>query len=80
LSEAKLKEAVFVAPDIRKIIFDQDCPLTMTEGERDAWITVISIVTKFLGNTNDPDYVTIAANMLDAFKVCGCLMNLKIHF
>jgi hypothetical protein len=50
-------------------MFDEDCPLTMTEGEREAWIAVISVVTKFLGNTNDPDYVTIAANMLEAFRV-----------
>jgi hypothetical protein len=28
-----------------------------------------SVVTKFLGNNKDPDYITIVANMLEKFKV-----------
>jgi hypothetical protein len=34
--EAKLKEGVFVRPDIRKLIFDETFILTMTEVEREA--------------------------------------------
>jgi hypothetical protein len=34
LTEAKLKEGVFVGPDIRKLMFDEDFLLTMTEVER----------------------------------------------
>jgi hypothetical protein len=79
MSEAKLKEGVFVGPDIRKLMFDDDFLLTMTEVEREAWIAFNS-VTKFLGNNKDPDYVTIVANMLQKFKVSRCLMSLKIHF
>jgi hypothetical protein len=52
----------------------------MTEVEREAWIAFKSVVTTFLGNIKDPDYVTIVANMLEKFKVLGCLMNLQIHF
>jgi hypothetical protein len=37
LLEAKLK-GVFVGPDIRKLTFDEDFLLTMTEVERQAWI------------------------------------------
>jgi hypothetical protein len=80
LSEAKLKEGVFVGPDKRKLMFDEDFLLTMTEVERQAWIAFKSVVTKFLGNKKDPDYVNIVANMLGKFKVLGCLMSLKIHF
>jgi hypothetical protein len=65
LSEAKLKEGVFVGPDIRKLMFDEDFLLTMTEVEREAWIAFRSVVTKFLRNNKDPDYVTTAANMLE---------------
>jgi hypothetical protein len=39
-----------------------------------------NVVTKFLGNTADPHYVTIVANMPEKLKVLGCLMSLKIHF
>jgi hypothetical protein len=80
LSEAKLKVGVFVGPDIRKLMLDEDCLLTMSEVERGAWIGFKSVVTKFLGNNKDPDYVTIVANILDKFKVLGCLRSLKIYF
>jgi hypothetical protein len=53
--------------------------LTMTEVEREAWIAHKSVVTKFPGKNKDPDYVTIVANMLEKFKVLGCLLSLKIH-
>jgi hypothetical protein len=51
----------------------------MTEVERVAWIAFKSVVTKFLGNNKDPDYVTIVGNMLEKFKVLECLMSLKIN-
>jgi hypothetical protein len=50
------------------------------EVEREAWIAFKSVVTKFLGNNKDPDYVTVVANMLEKFKVLRCLMNLKTNF
>jgi hypothetical protein len=78
--EAKLNEGIFVGPDIRKLMFEEDFLLTMAEVEREAYIAFKSVVTKFLGNNKDPDYVTIVANMLEKFKVLGCLMSLKIHF
>jgi hypothetical protein len=56
---------MFVGPDIRKLIFDEDFLLTKTEAERDAWIAFKSVVTKYLGNNKDPDYVTIVENMLE---------------
>jgi hypothetical protein len=77
LSQAKLKEGVFVGPVIRKRMFDEDFLLTMTEVEREAWIAFKSVI-KFLGNNKDPDYLKIVANMLEKFKVLGCLLSLKI--
>jgi hypothetical protein len=53
-SEAKLIEDVFVGPDIRKLLFDEDFLLTMTEVEREAWIASKSVVTKFLGEQQGP--------------------------
>jgi hypothetical protein len=38
LSEAKLKEDIFIGPDIRQPMFDEDLLLTMTEVEIEAWI------------------------------------------
>jgi hypothetical protein len=36
-------------------LFDEDFLLKMTEVEREAWIAFKSVVTKFLGNDDDPD-------------------------
>jgi hypothetical protein len=80
LSEAKLKQGLFVGPDIRKQISEKDFVLTMTEVEREAWIAFESVVTMFLGNNMNADYVTIVANMLEKFKFLRCLMSLKINF
>jgi hypothetical protein len=52
----------------------------MTEFERETWITFESVVTKFLGNNKDLDYVTFVVSMLEKFKVLGYLMSLKINF
>jgi hypothetical protein len=61
-------------------MFDEDFFLTMTEVERQSWIAFASVVSKFLGNNKDPDYVTVVANMLEKLKVLGYLMSLKTHF
>jgi hypothetical protein len=55
LSEAKLEEGVFVGPDIRKLVFDEEFLLTMTEVERQACIAFKNVVTKFLENNKHPD-------------------------
>jgi hypothetical protein len=80
LSEAKLKEGIFIGPDIIKLMFGEGCLLTMTEVERQAWRAFRSVVTKFLENNKDPDYITTVANILEKFKVLGFLISLKIHF
>jgi hypothetical protein len=77
-SESKLKKGVFVDLDIR--MSDEDFLLTMTETERESWIAFKSVITKFLGNNKDPDYVTIVPNMLEKFKVLGYLTSLYINF
>lgn len=80
LSEAKLKEGIFNGPDIRKMMFDMNFASTMTLNEKEAWVSFKEVVTKFLGNKKDPEYVSIVANMLNKFKYLGCLMSLKVHF
>jgi hypothetical protein len=52
----------------------------MTEVETEAWLAFKSVVTKFLENNKDRDYITFIASMLEKFKVLGYLMSLKVHF
>jgi hypothetical protein len=61
-------------------MFDEGFLLTVTEVEREAWIAFKNVVTRFVGNNKNPDYVTVFAHLLENFKVLGCLMSLKIHF
>ena len=58
-------------------MFDVNFESTMTLNEKEAWVSFKLVVTKFLGNEKDPEYVSIVANMLQKFKKLGCLMSLK---
>ena len=50
LSKAKLKGGVFVGPDIRKLMKDNNFENVMNNGERSAWNSFKDVITKFLGN------------------------------
>lgn len=80
LSEAKLKEGVFVGPDIRKLISDAAFAETMSEKEKETWDSFKDVVLEFLGNRRDENYKDIVTRMLNAFKEQGCNMSLKVHF
>ncbi|XP_025836372.1 uncharacterized protein LOC112906446, partial [Agrilus planipennis] len=49
-TEAKLKEGIFVGPDIRKLMLDTNFEATMSTKEKEAWISFREVVKKFLGN------------------------------
>ena len=80
LSEAKLKEGVFVRPDIRKLMKDETFETTMDQKQKEAWKAFKDVVKNFLGNKKDPDYQNIVRNMLNKYKKLGCRMSLKVHF
>jgi hypothetical protein len=52
-------------------MFDVVFLLMMTESEREASIAFKSVVTTFLGNNKNPDYVTVVAVMLEISEVLG---------
>lgn len=80
LSDAKLKEGVFVGPDIRKLLKDEGFLSKMETKEKNAWISFKKTVTGFLENNKDPNYKTIVADLLKHYKVLGCNMSVKVHF
>lgn len=57
-----------------------DFDACLTEIEKRAWIAVKHVITNFLGNTRDPDYEAIVEEMLEAYRIMGISMSLKIHF
>ncbi|CAN2390025.1 hypothetical protein PRIEUP_LOCUS61 [Pristimantis euphronides] len=67
-SEAKLKEGVFVRPDIRRLLADKEFVNTMTNPQKLRWI---AFREKFLGNQKDPDYKKIVERILKARQAVG---------
>ena len=80
LSYAKVKEGVFIGPQIRKMIADSNFQdLLRGTAERDAWVAFKSVVVNFLGNNKSSDYVNVVQNCITKYRKLGCNMSLKIH-
>ncbi|GBM96270.1 hypothetical protein AVEN_173037-1 [Araneus ventricosus] len=80
LSETKLKEGVFVGPDNRKIMKNENFETKMETNERKAWESFKLVFTSFLGNKKDPNYKYIVEEMIKNFTILDCSMSLKVHF
>ncbi|GBM29458.1 hypothetical protein AVEN_255843-1 [Araneus ventricosus] len=80
LSEAKLKEDVFVGPDKRKMMKDENFETKMETNGRKAWESFKLSFTSFLGNKKNPNYESIVEEMIKNFQILGCSMSLKVHF
>ena len=80
LSEAKLKEGIFVGPQIRQVMFDKHFESKLEGCEMNAWISFKAVVNDFLGNHRAPNYKHSIRNMLECYRLMGCNMSLKIHF
>ncbi|GBM11312.1 hypothetical protein AVEN_13552-1 [Araneus ventricosus] len=81
LSEAKLKERVFIVPNKRKLLSDSLFSETMWGKKKEVvWDSFKDVVHRFLENTKDLLYKTIAQHMLTAYEAQGCKISLKVHF
>ncbi|KRZ85400.1 Serine/threonine-protein phosphatase PP1 isozyme 1 [Trichinella sp. T8] len=68
LSDAKLKEGIFVGPDIQKLIKDKMFSSTVTQVEKEAWVAFTNVVLGFLGKKKDPEYGRLVNVMLEIFE------------
>ena len=80
LSAAKLKEGIFVGPQIREVLKDTDFEELLNLKELRAWEAFKSVCSGFLGNTPVPDYQACVEKLLKSYEDIGCRMSLKIHF
>jgi hypothetical protein len=80
ISAAKIKEGVFVGPDIRKLIANPNFDATLSALELDAWVSFKELCSNFLGNHRADNYVKLVDNLLIAYRELGCRMSLKLHF
>ena len=80
ISDAKVKEGVFIGPQIRAVMQDKEFVNKLLEVEKLAWLAFQSVCTNFLGNKKSVDYEVTVSEMLHYFQVMGCNMSLKLHF
>lgn len=71
LSDAKIKEGVFVGPQIKKMLNDEDFYTVLNNHEAEAWKSFQRVVAEYLGNTRSPDYEEIVADLLKNYKRMG---------
>ncbi|GBN37453.1 hypothetical protein AVEN_112082-1 [Araneus ventricosus] len=76
LSEAKVKEGVFIGPQIKAVFRNEK---KLSEAEKAAWLAFKSVRTHFLGNKQAENYEDLVGDMVKCFRVIGCNMSLKLH-
>jgi len=79
-SETKLKEGVFIGPQIRDLIMDEYFDKLLLGDEKAAWDSFKFVVKVFLGNRRAQNYEELVNNLLQSYQKLGCNMSLKIHF
>jgi len=80
LSEAKLKEGIFIGPQIRDLIKDEYFEKLLQGDEKAVWESFKFVVKGFLGNRRAQNYEELVNKVLQSYKKLGCNMSLKIHF
>ena len=80
ITEAKLKEGIFVGPQIRKVMKDEVFPAKLSDLERVAWLSFKDLCTGFLGNEKSADYKDLVNKIVNSYQAIGARMSLKIHF
>jgi len=80
VSDAKIKESIFIGPHIRKLMQDEQFDEDLNETERNAWLSFKRICKGFLGNHKAANYQDVVQDVLTSYKAMGCNMILKIHF
>ena len=80
ISDAKIKEGIFVGPQIRHVMNDKHFEEMLVGPEKVAWRAFKDVVENFLGNHRARNYSQLVKKLLSAYKAMKCNMSLKIHF
>ena len=79
LSEAKIKEGVFVGPQIRKLFRDDMFNNLLQVDEKKAWDAFRLVSANFLGNIRAENYKELIESMSLYHRLLDCNMFLKIY-
>jgi hypothetical protein len=67
VSDAKLKNGIFDGPQIRELMQDAQFDKRLDRKENKAWLSLKSIVKKFLGNHRSEEYEKVVEDLLSSF-------------
>jgi len=79
LSEAKLKEGIFIGPKIRDLIKDEHYDRLLQGEEKAVWDGFKFVVKGFLGNRRAQNCEELVNNLLQSYQKLGSSISLKIH-
>jgi len=79
-SEAKLKEGVFIGPQIRDLIKNEYFDTLLEGHEKAAWDSFKFVVKGFLGNRRAQNYEEPVNNLLQSYQNLGCNVSEEMHF
>jgi hypothetical protein len=79
VSDAKIKEGIFIGPQVRELTQDKQFDEELNVTERNSWFPFKRICKNFLGNLKAANYPDVVQDLLTSYKDVGCNMSLKIH-
>ncbi|UYV82854.1 hypothetical protein LAZ67_22001095 [Cordylochernes scorpioides] len=80
ISDAKIKEGIFVGPQIRELLQDGNFQNSLNEVEAAALNSFRNVCKHFLGSVKVENYRDIVIDLLLSYKALGSNMSLKIQF
>jgi len=80
VNDAKIKEGIFIGPQIRELMQDEQLDEDLNETERNAWLSFKRICKDLLGNHKAAKYQDVVQDLLTLYKAMGCNVSMKIHF
>jgi hypothetical protein len=80
ISDTKIKVGIFIGPQIKELMKDQDFEGSLNESEKAAWRSFQKIVRNFLGNKKAENYEDMISKLIENYRALGCNMSLKSIF
>lgn len=80
ITAAKMKEGIFIGPQIRSVLQDEGFKQSLSGAELEAWEAFKWSCENFLGNHKSPTYREGVQRLIDSYQNLGCRMSLKMHF
>ena len=71
MSDAKIKEVIFIVPQIRELMQDKKFDEDLNETERNAWLSFKRICKDFLGNHKAAKCQDVLQDLLTSYKAMG---------